>query len=386
MPDLLSVLPLLDAALRGALLAMLLLLGWALWRDGSARPRPAGAKLGMMLAAGLMVQVISSMPAFEGGLPLAWQAPAIAISVANAPLFALFARALFVDEFQLRPRHALIWMAAAGLSLLNCIWLQPLSQGPQPWWPAQAAVGLQRSLPLLCGLVVAGAALQHWRVDLVERRRRLRLFVVLGGTAYMCAMVWARARSPQGALSPGLALADMSGLLLILTVLALGLLRLPAQGLFGGLTVANCSQPLAPAPPPDPAPDADTTDPAELQRLLQLVHQHAFHRSEEPSLGALAALADLPEYRLRRLIHQGLGHRNFNAFINSFRLAEARAALADPARRGVPILSLALEAGFQSIGPFNRAFKTETGLTPSEYRQQSLDTSSTGNAISLAEN
>ncbi|MCV2362565.1 helix-turn-helix domain-containing protein [Paucibacter sp. DJ1R-11] len=383
MPDLPPILPLLDAALRGALLAMLLLLGWALWRDGSARPRPAGAQLGMMLAAGLMVQVISSMPAFEGGLPLAWQAPAIAISVANAPLFALFARALFVDEFQLRPRHALIWLAAVGLSLLNCIWLVPLSQGSQPWRLAQAAVGLQRSLPLLCGLVVAGAALQHWRVDLVERRRRLRLFVVLGGSAYMCVMVWARASSPHNQLSPGLALADMSGLLLILTVLALGLLRLPAQGLFGGLTVASCSQPLTPDPKPDPIPD---TDPADLQRLLQLVHQHAFHRSEEPSLGALAALADLPEYRLRRLIHQGLGHRNFNAFINSFRLAEARAALADPARRGVPILSLALEAGFQSIGPFNRAFKAETGLTPSEYRQQGLGAGSTGGAISLAEN
>lgn len=383
MPDLPPVLPLLDAALRGALLAMLLLLGWALWRGGSARPRPAGAQLGLLLAAGLMVQVISSMPAFEAGLPLAWQAPAIAISVANAPLFALFARALFVDEFQLRPRHAALWLAAAGLSLLNCIWLQPLSQGPQPWWPAQAAVGLQRSLPLLCGLVVAGAALQHWRVDLVERRRRLRLFVVLGGTAYMCVMVWARASSPLGALSPGLALADMSGLLLILAVLALGLLRLPAEGLFGGPKLAACPQPPAPAPPSELPPEAD---PAELQRLLHLVHQHAFHRSEEPSLAALAALAGLPEYRLRRLIHQGLGHRNFNAFINSFRLAEARAALADPARRGVPILSLALEAGFQSIGPFNRAFKAETGLTPSEYRQQGLGAGSTGGATSLAEN
>jgi AraC-like DNA-binding protein len=153
--------------------------------------------------------------------------------------------------------------------------------------------------------------------------------------------------------------------------------------LFGGPKLAACPQPPAPAPPSELPPEAD---PAELQRLLHLVHQHAFHRSEEPSLAALAALASLPEYRLRRLIHQGLGHRNFNAFINSFRLAEARAALADPARRGVPILSLALEAGFQSIGPFNRAFKAETGLTPSEYRQQGLGAGSTGGAISLAEN
>ena len=33
---------------------------------------------------------------------------------------------------------------------------------------------------------------------------------------------------------------------------------------------------------------------------------------------------------------------------------------------------LALGAGFQSIGPFNRAFKADTGLTPSEFRRQKL--------------
>jgi AraC-like DNA-binding protein len=35
----------------------------------------------------------------------------------------------------------------------------------------------------------------------------------------------------------------------------------------------------------------------------------------------------------------------------------------------VPILTIALDAGFGSIGPFNRAFKAHTGLTPSEYRR-----------------
>jgi len=38
----------------------------------------------------------------------------------------------------------------------------------------------------------------------------------------------------------------------------------------------------------------------------------------------------------------------------------------------VPILTIALDAGFGSIGPFNRAFKTHTGLTPTEYRRARL--------------
>jgi AraC-like DNA-binding protein len=38
----------------------------------------------------------------------------------------------------------------------------------------------------------------------------------------------------------------------------------------------------------------------------------------------------------------------------------------------VPILTIALDAGFQSLGPFNRAFKAQTGMTPSEFRRQQL--------------
>ena len=76
----------------------------------------------------------------------------------------------------------------------------------------------------------------------------------------------------------------------------------------------------------------------------------------------------LPEYRLRRAINQGLGERNFNAYLNGFRLAEVREALSDPAQRETPILTIALDAGFGSLAPFNRAFRAAEGCTPSEYR------------------
>ena len=117
------------------------------------------------------------------------------------------------------------------------------------------------------------------------------------------------------------------------------------------------------------------TDPAEERlaaTLQRLMAQERVYRSEDLSVASLAARLAVPEYRLRRLINQRLGHRNFNAYINGFRLDEARAALADPARRALPVLSIALDAGFQSIGPFNRAFKAATGLTPTEFRQQTL--------------
>ena len=100
-------------------------------------------------------------------------------------------------------------------------------------------------------------------------------------------------------------------------------------------------------------------------------HERAY-RSENLTVAALAALLSVPEYRLRRHINQRLGHRNFNAYVNGLRLDEAKAALADPALRNLPVLTIALTAGFQSIGPFNRAFKAVTGKTPTEFRKENI--------------
>ena len=111
-------------------------------------------------------------------------------------------------------------------------------------------------------------------------------------------------------------------------------------------------------------------EPALLRRLEQLMTVERAYRREGLTIGTLAAELGVPEYRLRQLINEGLGYRNFNAFLNRYRIDEARDALADPVQEEVPILTIALDAGFQSVGPFNRAFKAATGVTPSEFRRQ----------------
>jgi AraC-like DNA-binding protein len=75
---------------------------------------------------------------------------------------------------------------------------------------------------------------------------------------------------------------------------------------------------------------------------------------------------------LRRLINGELGFRNFTTFLNSYRLAEVRDALSDPTQKDVPILTIAIDAGFGSLGPFNRAFREAEGVTPSEYRSRHI--------------
>ena len=80
-------LTLLDAALRGMLLALLVLVAAVLWRD---RRRAPAALAGVALALGQVVQTIGATPWVEATLPFLWQAPLIAVSVANVVLFWIF--------------------------------------------------------------------------------------------------------------------------------------------------------------------------------------------------------------------------------------------------------------------------------------------------------
>lgn len=351
-------LTLLDAALRGMLLALLLTVAVVLWRE---RRGSVAARAGVALALGQCVQAIGATPWVEANLAFAWQAPLISIAVANVVLFWIFVRALFDDEFVPGRMHALAWAGVAGLSLANCT----LAATAGAWPLRELTVGVQRAVPLLFAVLAAQAAATCWRDDLVEGRRRLRVFILVTGVAYTLVMLAARLLSPQGRLSPTLALLDVIAMLLIVAVIAARLLRLGPSELFPVVPPAAVA-----APPAPPVPDA--AEDRLAQELERLMTQERAYRDENLSITSLAARLGVPEYRLRRLINQRLGHRNFSAFVNGHRLAEARAALADPRRRDLPVLSIALESGFQSIGPFNRAFKAATGLTPTEFRREKL--------------
>lgn len=105
-----------------------------------------------------------------------------------------------------------------------------------------------------------------------------------------------------------------------------------------------------------------------LVKLDRLMNVDCVYRDHELTLAQLADKAGLPEYRLRELIHERLGYRNFPTYLNEHRLREVALRLGDSTCDGRPILTLALEAGFGSIGPFNRNFRERFGVTPSDFR------------------
>lgn len=80
-----------------------------------------------------------------------------------------------------------------------------------------------------------------------------------------------------------------------------------------------------------------------------------------------------PDYKISRAITRILGARNFNQYVNALRIEHAKAMLAGEAGRTRSILSVALDSGFASIGPFNRAFKASEDMTPRQYRSAAQD-------------
>jgi AraC-like DNA-binding protein len=209
-----------------------------------------------------------------------------------------------------------------------------------------------------------GQAIASWTADLVEGRRRLRAFIVVAaaidGAVHAGLQLFTASPDP----TPVVSAANAILIAAIVAIVAWSLARMGAEDLFPRAT-------SAPLPTEAPARDADPAARKLVDRLTALMAVERLYRQEGLTIGTLASRLGIPEYRLRRLINQRLGYRNFNAFLNSYRIGEAKAALADPGQAEVPITTIALDAGFQSLGPFNRAFKTDTGLTPSEYRRAS---------------
>ena len=65
------------------------------------------------------------------------------------------------------------------------------------------------------------------------------------------------------------------------------------------------------------------------------------------TIGALAEEVGAPEHKLRRLINDHLGFRNFAAFVNARRIDAAKARLADPAKARDPVSAIAFDLGLR---------------------------------------
>ncbi len=102
------------------------------------------------------------------------------------------------------------------------------------------------------------------------------------------------------------------------------------------------------------------------------MQEEKIFREEGFTIRSLADQLGVKEYRLRRLINGHLGYRNFNRFLNEYRVREVARLLVEPKTRHLPVLTIALDMGYRSLSPFNKAFKEIKGMTPTEFRNRHL--------------
>jgi len=341
-----------DFALRAATVALLLVLAASLYRD--YRNVVAG-RLAVAFALGSAAHA-----AISGIGPISavsfWHAPLLALSTGNVVVFWLFCRALFDDAFSLRWWHALIWLAVAAFSFVNCLWIAPAGF-------ARVSIVAINLVALGFIALAVGQTIASWSADLVEGRRRLRIFIVTAAAIYGGINAILEILVSGGDAATIANVANAAILAGIVAAISSAMMRVDGADLFPAAAVA----PVAPAPAA--ARDCDAADQRLVAALMHMMADERIYRHDNVTIGSLATRLKIPEYKLRRLINQRLGYRNFNVFLNNHRIEEAKAALADPTQAEVPVITIAMDAGFQSLGPFNRAFKATTGVTPTEYRR-----------------
>lgn len=334
-----------DLMSRGGSLTLLILWSWILLRDH--RDLLAG-RLAVAMNVAIACYLIRTSGWAEGRSPL-WFV--LELGAGSTPgFFWLFARAWFGDRTRIgRIPIALVCAAIANMAVL------------QLTFPDKSVVFYCSAISFRAGMFAFAAAgfWEAWRGrddDLVEGRRRLRLAIIASVGLYVVAIAIAEVGVYQFGAPRAVVSVIGSSIVLVTLVICASMFGFRQTDLLGERSRPLETEPVA------------LEDHPLAQRLLAVMGADLPHRDETMTIAKLASQLGEQEYRLRRLINGTLGYRNFAQFLNGYRLAEVRSALADPTQKDVSILTIALDAGFGSLGPFNRAFREAEGMTPTTFR------------------
>ena len=258
------------------------------------------------------------------------------------------------------------------------------------WWVAGIAVGLDsldywisqsgnwpndtlliivfEYLPQLVKISFLGLAayalLRSWRADLVQKRFQLRFVILLAAAAIGMEMLVIENLLALRLSLPYDPSTFHAGWQFILAVWLVFTFLRPRTVNWASIRLQQV--------PPDPdavARKSWINWNKKKQELDTLISTREIYRDPELNLKSLAADLAIPEYRARQLINVELGYKNLNDFLHDHRIEAAARDLADADKNHLPILTIAMDAGYSSLAPFNKAFKERKGQTPSEFRR-----------------
>ncbi|WP_339917972.1 helix-turn-helix domain-containing protein [Yeosuana marina] len=114
-----------------------------------------------------------------------------------------------------------------------------------------------------------------------------------------------------------------------------------------------------------------TKDNQYFKQLKGLMRFDKIYRDPNLSLSSTAERLGISACYLSSLVNSLL-NKSFIDFVNEYRIADVKRNLHAEAFNHYTILSVGLEAGFNSKSAFYSAFKKQTGITPLEFKKNNL--------------
>jgi AraC-like DNA-binding protein len=205
-------------------------------------------------------------------------------------------------------------------------------------------------------------AVGHWQTDLVELRRKWRVGVVSICAIYIAFVIFTT--QIIGAEQGWVVMVELMGLSLLAVIFNFSTFSLKDMSVFQ-IDKKNKI-------------DNDKTDFEDIElfnqkhidSIIKAMEEEKLYRQEGYTITDLSKHLLLQEYKVRKIINSKLNYRNFNDFLNYYRINEATKMLSSSEFIGVPVVSIAMESGFKAISSFNKTFREKHGVTPSAYRKQ----------------
>jgi len=298
---------------------------------------------------------ISTVSHFLGFTPDVFQLPYSLqmgfrfLDIFQVPLIWLFALSLFEKDFNLSRFHILVCSGFCFLVFMERLVQFEFIENLPAWWAA-----LVNGLTLLIILHMVTVTLLGRSDDLIEKRRKSRIYLVL-----ICAF-------------SAIAVTVLGSIIFheyqaTVTVISIW----PAIILisFWLLDIDN-KKFLFDEAPNELKNELSFRDRNLQEKLNRQLDENQCFLEKNLSIETLAKRLGVAEHRLREFINQTLGYKNFSTFINVYRISAIKEAFRNSDNKHIPILSIALDHGFNSLSPFNRAFKKIEGITPTEFRNK----------------
>ena len=107
--------------------------------------------------------------------------------------------------------------------------------------------------------------------------------------------------------------------------------------------------------------------------LIAAMETGSIYLNPDLNLNILSKYTGIPAKIISAVINQHL-HKSFNEFVNEYRIAAFKEKMQQPEMDNLTFAGIASECGFNSQATFQRTFKQVTGLSPSEFKNQLLQT------------